>query len=240
MPDLLQCIHTQLSEINWQLVAQQLTEQSFALTPQIIEPKMCANIEGWYEQDDRFRNTVNMKSYQFGSGEYKYFNYPLDPLLQNIRETFYSHLAPIANHWSKILNLGIHWPDTLQDFLKINALNGQVRPTPLMLKYQQNDYNCLHQDKYGEHYFPFQVLLLLSKPNHDFTGGEFTLVENRPRLQSKVNVVPLEQGQFVIFPNQIGIRTGAKGIYRTQVRHGVSEVRSGHRKALGLIFHDAM
>jgi hypothetical protein len=240
MSELLQKLHTQLAECKWQDMARQLAEESYALTEQIVDPQTCATIADWYEQENCFRSTVNMNRYQFGSGEYKYFNYPLNPMLQMLRESIYAHLVPIANHWSKILNLNIFWPPSLSEFLAVNASAGQVKPTPLMLNYRESDYNCLHQDKYGEHYFPFQALLLLNKPGKDFTGGEFSLVENRPRLQSKVNVVPIEQGQLVIFPNQIGVRKGQNGIYRTQVRHGVSKIRSGQRRCLGIIFHDAI
>ncbi len=162
------------------------------------------------------------------------------PVIQTMRESLNSDLVAIANHWSKLANLGVVWRGQLSEFLQTNAAAGQVRPTPLMLNYQQGDYNCLHQDKYGEHYFPFQAQMLLSEPGQDFEGGEFTLVENRPRQQSRVSVVPLQQGQVLIFPNQFGLKKSTRGFNRTQIRHGVSTITAGNRTCLELIFHDAI
>jgi hypothetical protein len=219
-------LKSQLAAIDWQQMASQIADNGFALTHTLVQPQTCQSLCEFYSQNQRFRSTINMNRYQYGSGEYKYFSYPLEPFIQTMREYIYGHLVPIANHWSKLINLGIVWPEKLNEFLNTNAAVVQLRPTPLMLRYQQGDYNCLHQDKYSEHYFPFQALILLSVPGQDFEGEEFTLVENRPRQQSRASVVPLQQGQLLIFPNQFGLKKSIKGFSRTQIRHGVSTILS--------------
>nr|WP_241264126.1 2OG-Fe(II) oxygenase [Bowmanella dokdonensis] len=181
-----------------------------------------------------------MQRVNFGRGQYRYFAYPLPEGIQRLREAFYRKLVPVANHWAQCLGLDRHWPSTLGEFLRENHLQGQQLPTPLMLDYGPGDYNCLHQDKYGEAFFPFQVLIQLNRPGKDFTGGEFVLVENQARRQSRVMVVPLSRGQAVVFPNSLGVQRSSRGYSRTQIRHGVSQIMTGHRRSLGLIFHDAL
>jgi len=186
-----------------------------------------------------FRSRVVMAQHGFGRGEYKYFGYPLPGIIAGLRTSFYPPLAATANRWSAAMGTGIHYPETHADFIARCHRAGQRRPTPLLLQYGKDDYNCLHQDLYGEHAFPLQITILLSEPGRDFTGGEFVLAEQRPRMQSRPEVVPLRQGDAVVFAvDQRPVR-GARGVYRVKLRHGVSRVRSGHRHTAGIIFHDA-
>jgi hypothetical protein len=180
-----------------------------------------------------------MARHGFGSGEYKYFSYPLPPLVAALREGIYPHLAPIANRWNESLNIGRSFPPAHRAFLRECHAAGQSRPTPLLLRYGPGDYNCLHRDIYGEHVFPLQIAILLSEPEKDFTGGEFVLVEQRPRAQSRATVIPLDRGDGVVFAVNWRPARGARGFYRTAMRHGVSALRSGRRHTLGIIFHDA-
>jgi hypothetical protein len=192
-----------------------------------------------YDEDARFRSTVVMARHGFGRGEYRYFAYPLPQRLQELRSALYGPLAAIANRWTHALGQDLRYPDQLDDFLARCHAAGQLRPTPLILRYRAGDYNCLHQDLYGEQVFPLQVAVLLSRPGADFSGGEFVLTEQRPRMQSRVEVVPLEQGDAVVFAvNQRPVQ-GTRGPYRVAMRHGVSRLRSGERFTLGIIFHDA-
>jgi len=204
-----------------------------------LSPAACAAMAALYTQDDLFRSRVTMARHGFGRGEYKYFASPLPPAVAHFRETFYSPLAAIANRWNARLGGDVRYPESLRAFLARCHAAGQTRPTPLLLKYGAGDYNCLHQDIYGTHIFPLQVAFLLSWPEHDFTGGEFVLTEQRPRMQSRVAVVPLAQGDAVIFPVRQRPVRGTRGDYRVLMRHGVSRLHSGHRMTLGLIFHDA-
>jgi hypothetical protein len=192
-----------------------------------------------YARDTEFRSRVAMSRHGFGRGEYQYFAYPLPDLVQTLRTTLYPQLAPIANTWQERLGIEVRFPPTHAEFIARCHEAGQGKPTPLLLQYSANDYNCLHQDLYGEHVFPLQIAVLLSKPAEDFEGGEFVLTEQRPRMQSRVEVVPLTQGDGVVFAVNSRPVRGARGDYRVQLRHGVSTVRKGHRHTLGIIFHDA-
>jgi hypothetical protein len=206
----------------------------------MLTPAECHNIAALYDREDGFRSKVVMARHGFGRGEYKYFAYPLPPHITELRETLYPHLAPIANRWNEAMKIETRFPPMHRAFLKRCHDAGQTRPTPLLLlRYGPEDYNCLHQDLYGEHVFPLQVAILLSEPEKDFTGGEFVLTEQRPRMQSRAAVVPLKQGDGVVFAvNQRPVR-GGRGTYRVAMRHGVSALRSGQRHTLGIIFHDA-
>jgi uncharacterized protein len=216
-----------------------LDAQGFALRRGFLDARQCLQIASQYDDAAGFRSRVIMARHGFGRGEYQYFKYPLPPLVQRLRERLYSELAPIANHWNELLGRALRFPGTHAEFLELCHQAGQQRPTPLLLRYGPGDYNCLHQDLYGEHVFPLQMAVLLSQPGVDFTGGEFVLTEQRPRLQSRVAVVPLQQGDAVIFAvNERPVR-GSRGFYRVKMRHGVSRLHSGQRHTLGIILHDA-
>ncbi|WP_254380051.1 2OG-Fe(II) oxygenase [Corallococcus exiguus] len=192
-----------------------------------------------YDVEDAFRSRVVMARHGFGRGEYKYFDHPLPEVVTELRTALYPCLAPIANRWNTAMGIDVRYPDVHADFLARCHEAGQVRPTPLLLRYGVDDYNCLHQDLYGEHVFPLQVAVLLSEPGRDFTGGEFVLTEQRPRMQSRAEVVPLRQGDAVVFAVHHRPVQGTRGTYRVNLRHGVSRVRSGMRHTVGIIFHDA-
>jgi len=223
---------------DWARVAADLDAQGWA-TLHLLAPADCAATAGLYGDDTRFRSRVVMARHGFGRGEYKYFTYPLPDLVAGLRGALYRRLAPLANRWNEALGLAVRFPDAHAAFLDRCHAAGQTRPTPLLLQYGPGDYNCLHQDLDGEHAFPLQVAILLSEPAADFTGGEFVLTEQRPRMQSRPSVVPLGRGDGVVFAvNQRPVR-GTRGVYRTVLRHGVSVLRSGRRHTLGIIFHDA-
>lgn len=205
----------------------------------LLSPDECRALAGLYSDETRFRSRVVMARHGFGRGEYKYFSYPLPGMVAYLRSALYPRLAPIANRWNAAMRIDVRYPQTHADFLARCHEAGQVRPTPLLLQYGADDYNCLHQDLYGEHVFPLQVAILLSEPGTDFTGGEFMLTEQRPRMQSRPEVVPLRQGDAVIFAVHHRPVQGTRGTYRVNLRHGVSRVRGGHRHTLGVIFHDA-
>ena len=215
-----------------------LDERGFHVIPGFIAAADCEALSAGYESD-QFRSTVVMARHGFGRGEYKYFRYPLPPLIARLRAQLYERLVPIANQWQEALGAPLRYPDRHEDFLERCRLSGQTRPTPLILRYGPGDYNCLHQDVYGENIFPLQVAVLLSDPAR-FSGGEFILTEQRPRRQSIARVVPLAQGDAVVFPVRDRPVSGTRGFYRAQYRHGVSELRSGQRHTLGIIFHDAV
>lgn len=221
-------------------LARALDTDGFALTP-LLDAATCAGLVGAYDDDRvRFRSTVRMARHGFGQGEYRYFDYPLPAAVQALRERLYAALAPIANAWQARLGREHNWPDSLAEALARCHAAGQRRATPLLLRYGAGDYNCLHQDVYGPLHFPLQAIVLLSEPGVDFEGGELVLVEQRPRMQSRPTVIPLQQGQAAIVPVRERPREGTRGVYRTQLRHGVSSVRAGRRHTLGLIFHDAL
>jgi hypothetical protein len=225
--------------LDWPRIASELDEHGCATTGPLLPAETCAQLIECYEDEARFRSRIVMARHGFGQGEYKYFAAPLPQTIATLRARFYPPLAEIANRWNTSLGVATRFPDSLDRFLARCHKAGQTRPTPLLLKYGPGDYNCLHQDLYGEHVFPLQLAILLSDPGRDFTGGEFVLTEQRPRRQSRVEVVPLGRGEGVIFPVHHRPVAGARGTYRVTMRHGVSRLRSGHRMTLGIIFHDA-
>ena len=220
-------------------VRSHLEERGFALIPDVLAKTRCDEIAGYYADDARFRSRIEMARYSFGRGEYKYFNYPLPEIVQHLRASIYPQLAPLANQWAERLGNKIRYPEQLSDFIARCHRAGQKRPTPLLLKYHAGDFNCLHQDLYGEIVFPFQVTFFLSQRGKDFEGGEFVLAEQRPRQQSRVEALNPNQGDAVVFAVHHRPVRGARGYYRANLRHGVSTVRSGERYTLGIIFHDA-
>ncbi|MGI9413404.1 MAG: 2OG-Fe(II) oxygenase [Hyphomicrobiales bacterium] len=228
-----------VAKIDWQRTAHDLSQHGYALTGRLLSAADCAAITGLYDRDDRFRSHIIMARHGFGRGEYKYFSYPLPPLVQELRAAVYPHAAAVANDWARALGSESAYPDTLEEMLARCHGAGQERPTPLLLRYGSDDYNCLHQDLYGEHVFPIQLAVLLNAPGTDFEGGEFVLTEQRPRMQSRAEVVPLSQGEGVLFAVSHRPKQGTRGTYRVNMRHGVSRVRSGRRHTLGVIFHDA-
>jgi uncharacterized protein len=228
-----------IAGLDWPTINEGLYAHGFAKTGVVLSPDECVAIRNLYDGAGDFRSRVVMARHGFGKGEYKYFNYPLPAAHQILRETLYPHLATIANDWQRAMGFENSFPATLIDMLARCHAAGQTRPTPLLLKYGPGDFNCLHQDLYGDHVFPIQVVFLLSKPQEEFEGGEFVLVEQRPRMQSRAQVVSLAQGEAVIFAVHQRPKQGTRGTYRVNMRHGVSEVRSGARFTTGIIFHDA-
>ncbi len=224
---------------DWKALAGELDGFGCAVLPQLLTPEECDALSGLYPQEQHFRSHIVMARHGFGKGEYRYFKYPLPGLLGGLRTALYPHLAGIANRWNERMGIEERYPDEHASFLKRCHEAGQVRPTPLLLQYVPGDFNCLHQDLYGDLAFPIQVAILLSEPGRDFTGGEFVLTEQRPRMQSRVDVVPLRQGDAVAFAVHNRPVQGTKGSYRVNLRHGVSRVRSGKRHTVGIIFHDA-
>ncbi len=225
--------------IDWAQVSTDLDAQGSAMIERLISPAECDALAALYPIDGIFRNRIVMERHGFGRGEYKYFSYPLPDLVAGLRAAIYPRLAPIANRWNKAMGIKVRFPNQHAEFIERCHAGGQVRPTPLLLQYGADDYNCLHQDLYGEHVFPLQLTILLSEPGHDFTGGEFVMTEQRPRMQSRPMVMPLRQGDAVVFAVHHRPVHGTRGTYRVNLRHGVSRVRSGHRHTLGIIFHDA-
>jgi uncharacterized protein len=228
-----------VAAVDWPAVAASLDESGYATAPALLSAEECAELAALYHNDDRFRRRVVMQHHAYGRGEYKYFRYPLPALVEALRRTIYPRLSPIANRWHEQLREAGRFPLGLDAYLAECHRAGQERPTPLILKYGAGDYNCLHQDLYGARVFPLQLTVLLSDPAVDFTGGEFLLVEQRPRVQSRGEVVPLRQGEALIFPVHHRPVDGIRGPYRVTMRHGVSRIRSGERYTLGIIFHDA-
>jgi len=225
--------------IEWPTVSADLDAQGWAVMPKLLSAKECDATASLYKKGEGFRSKIVMSRHGFGRGEYKYFAYPLPSLIETLRTSLYPRLAPIANRWHEAMGMDVRFPKTHAEFIKRCHAAGQKRPTPLLLQYGKDDFNALHQDLYGEHAFPFQVAFLLSQPVQDFMGGEFVLTEQRPRMQSKAEVVPLRRGDAVIFAVSHRPVQGKRGIYRVNLRHGVSRLRSGNRHTLGVIFHDA-
>ncbi len=224
---------------DWQRAAAALDEGGWAPLPSLLAAAECDALKALYANDALFRSRVVMARHGYGRGEYKYFAYPLPPLVAELRAALYEPLAPIANRWCELLASDVRYPARHQQFIERCHGAGQTRPTPLLLEYGADDYNCLHQDLYGEHVFPLQAVFLLSEPGADFTGGEFVLTEQRPRMQSRVEVVPLAKGDGAIFAVAQRPRQGARGHHRVTMRHGASRIRSGQRYTAGVIFHDA-
>ncbi len=225
--------------LDWQAIEDDLNRHGCAVVPGLLDTGACRALAAQYEQPQRFRSRVVMARHGYGRGEYQYFAYPLPEPVAALRSALYAPLAAIANRWQAALGLAARFPLEHDAFLARCHAAGQTRPTPLLLRYGEGDYNCLHQDLYGEHVFPLQLAVLLSRPQVDFTGGEFVLTEQRPRMQSRVEVVPLQQGDAVIFAVAQRPVNGVRGSYRVTMRHGVSRLRSGARHTLGVIFHDA-
>ena len=228
-----------VKNLDWDEHRRSLDDRGYVVTPQILYTSECREVVELFDDDARFRSVIDMRRHRFGSGTYKYFDNPLPAPVQQLRRALYKPLAAVANEWSARLGVGNEYPPTLDEFLKICHQRGQNRPTPLVFRYQQGDYNTLHQDVYGAVGFPFQALIALSRPDRDFTGGEFLLITQRPRAQSIGEAITLDQGHVLIFPNQMRPMTGQRGYYRATVRHGVSPVARGTRHTLGIIFHDA-
>jgi hypothetical protein len=232
-------IPARVEAIDWTQASADLDAQGCAVLKGLLSADECRTLAALYPDDSHFRSRVVMGRHGFGRGEYKYFSYPLPELIAELRPALYAQLRDVANRWNEAMGIDIRYPEKHVTFLERCHAAGQARPTPLLLQYGAGDYNCLHQDLYGEHVFPLQVAILLSEPGRDFTGGEFVLTEQRPRMQSRPEVVPLSQGDAVAFAVHVRPVQGTRGFYRVNLRHGVSRVRSGHRHTVGVIFHDA-
>ena len=235
----LNAIERRVGKFDWTAIGADLNAFGCAVLKKLLTPDECRSIASLYPREENFRSHIHMARHGFGRGEYRYFKYPLPALIGDLRAALYPHAARVANAWNERMKIAAHYPQKHADYLKTCHDAGQVRATPLLLQYVPGDFNCLHQDLYGDLAFPLQVAVLLSEPNRDFIGGEFVLAEQRPRMQSRVEVVPLRQGDAVVFAVHNRPVQGAKGTYRVNLRHGVSRIRSGRRHTLGIIFHDA-
>jgi hypothetical protein len=232
-------IDTRVGGYDWAIVSAHLDAHGWAMLPKLLTPSEAAVVAGFFNDDSRFRSHIIMARHGFGRGEYKYFAYPLPDKVADLRTALYARLVPIANRWNESMGIDVRYPDAHADFIERCHKAGQMRPTPLLLQYGEGDFNALHQDVYGEHVFPLQAAILLAEPQKDFTGGEFVLTEQRPRMQSRAEVVPLDRGDGVVWAVRSRPVQGTRGTYRVNMRHGVSRLRSGHRHTLGVIFHDA-
>jgi hypothetical protein len=232
-------VAARVGALAWGRISEDLDAHGCAVATGLITAEECTTLTSMYADDRWFRSRVVMSRHGFGRGEYKYFTYPLPALIKGLRTLLYPNLAAVANRWNETMGSDVRYPLEHTAFLERCHRAGQTKPTPLLLQYEAGDYNCLHQDLYGEHVFPLQVTCLLSAPGRDFTGGEFVLTEQRPRMQSRAEVVPLDRGDAVIFPVHHRPARGRRGCYRVNLRHGVSRLHSGHRHTLGVIFHDA-
>ena len=232
-------LNTRLQAVDWNGACAELEAHGHVVLPGLLSEHACRELAALYPQRGHFRSRVVMARHGFGRGEYQYFAYPLPVMVEALRSTVYPHLVPLANRWNEAMGSSVRYPPTHAGFLERCHAAGQPRPTPLLLRYQAGDYNCLHQDLYGEHVFPLQMAVLLSSPGADFTGGEFVLTEQRPRMQSRAEVVPLGRGDAVLFAVHHRPVQGTRGCYRVNLRHGVSRLRGGCRHTLGIIFHDA-
>jgi len=232
-------IQDRVGAIGWDRVSEDLDAQGNAVLEGLLSADESAALAGLYDADDLFRSRIVMARHGFGRGEYRYFRYPLPEPVAGLRASLYPRLAPIANRWNEAMGIDVRYPAAHAAFIARCHAAGQGKPTPLLLRYEPGDYNCLHQDVYGGHVFPLQVAVLLSQPGRDFTGGEFVMTEQRPRMQSRAEVVPLRQGDAVVFTVRQRPVQGNRGVYRVNLRHGVSRIRSGRRHTVGIIFHDA-
>jgi hypothetical protein len=232
-------IAQRLASLDWTAIRESLGQHGYALTPALLTASECAHLVSLYRSEEPFRSHIIMSRYRFGRGDYKYFDYPLPTIVQILREHSYPHLVPLANDWSQTLGLSDVFPERHSSFLHICASNGQTRATPLLLHYESGDFNCLHQDVYGAVAFPLQLTCFLSQPGADYEGGEFVIVEQQPRAQSKAEVITAQQGQVVIFATLYRPVKGNRGFYRASLRHGVSRLKRGVRFTLGVIYHDS-
>lgn len=233
-------VREKISEIDWQLVSEEMNAKGYSLVPRFLNDQYCKERIDEYGNEDIYRKTITMERHSFGLGEYKYFKYPLPDLIHTIREAVYPKLVPIANMWMKMLNIKRYYPDEFDELQKLCHQNNQLKPTVLILKYGKGGYNTLHQDLYGDIFFPFQLVFFLNEVDTDYSGGEFVLTQQIPRAQSKAIVLRPSKGGMLIITTNFRPMNGSKGYYRAQMRHGVSEVRSGDRYVLGIIFHDAL
>lgn len=233
-------IQKKLSSIDWQNTGNEMNEKGFALIPGLLASEQCDKLIENYNKSSLYRKTIVMERYRFGLGEYKYFNYPLPGLIQTIRELVYARLAPVANGWMQALNIDTKYPANFEELQTLCHSHDQKQPTVLILKYGKGGHNTLHQDLYGDIFFPIQIVLFLNEPGDDYTGGEFVLTQQIPRAQSKAIVLQPAKGDMLIFTTNFRPAKGSKGYYRVNMKHGVSEVRSGQRHTLGIIFHDAL
>jgi hypothetical protein len=228
-----------VNALDWEQIENELDGFGSAVIPGLLSEQESDGLARLYSREDIYRTRIVMAQHGFGRGEYKYFDYPLPDILAGLRSGIYPHLVPLANRWNEAMRVDVRYPERHADFIDICHAAGQTRATPLILQYAAGDYNCLHQDLYGEHVFPLQVAILLSEPGKDFTGGEFVMTEQRPRMQSRAEVVPLRKGDAVVFTVNNRPVTGSRGAYRVNLRHGVSRLRSGQRHTVGVIFHDS-
>lgn len=228
----------EIESLNWNEIGKELNQKGFAHVSEVLSKQECEELKQLYDQPI-YRSVINMQRYRFGLGEYKYFSYPLPQLIQSLRKSFYPKLAEIANQWTELLGGKTNYPKSYSDFISICHEHNQNRPTPLILHYQKGGFNTLHQDLYGEIYFPFQVVIVLSQERTDYEGGELVMTEQLPRAQSKANVLAPHQGDAVIFTTNFRPVKGTRGYFKSRMKHGVSEIKSGERYALGIIFHDA-
>jgi len=233
-------IEEKIAAIDWQMVTAGMNEKGFALVPQLLSNKYCEQLIRDYNNPDLYRKTITMERYRFGLGEYKYFNYPLPGLIQTIRSEVYPQLAPVANSWMKILNIEKQFPVSFDELQTLCHSNAQTKPTVLILRYGKGGHNTLHQDLYGDIFFPMQLVLFLNEPGEEYTGGEFVLTQQTPRAQSKAIVLKPRKGDMLMFTTNFRPIKGSKGYYRVNMKHGVSEVHEGQRHTLGIIFHDAL
>jgi len=233
-------ITNRLTKKDWNKVTDDMHGQGYAIVPAVLSKKECDDLIASYNADDTYRKTIKMERYRFGLGEYKYFQYPLPGLINDIRETVYPYIAPIANKWMEVLNIDTRFPATHEALKKLCHAHNQAKPTVLILKYGPDGFNTLHQDLYGDIYFPMQLVLFLNEPDTDYTGGEFVLTEQIPRAQSKANVLRPKRGDMLLFTTNFRPVKGSRGYYRVNMKHGVSPLHSGNRHTLGIIFHDAL
>jgi hypothetical protein len=232
-------IEQRIAALNWDGITEDMNEQGYASAPNILTGAECEELTMQYNNEGIYRKTINMERYRFGLGEYKYYQYPLPAIVQQLRENVYPKLAPIANNWMRVLNIDKHFPDSLIQLTGLCNEHNQHRPTPLILQYGKGGYNALHQDLYGDVYFPMQLVIFLNEPDEDYEGGEFVLIEQRPRAQSKAIVLKPRKGDMLLFTTNFRPVKGTKGYYRVNMKHGVSEITAGKRHTLGIIFHDA-